>query len=148
MFEMNRTHPHLVDLFSIGQSYEGRPLYVLQVKAEGLTHTHAHTHTHTPVLTRQCSLPLSCQLGKRTRPFKKAVWIDCGVHAREWIGPAFCQWFVKEVCTVLFLLFVIVHFMLIFKSLQSKNNKMVMQRMVESERLRPLVKMIKYLNIS
>uniref|UniRef100_A0A667YH19 Carboxypeptidase A6 n=1 Tax=Myripristis murdjan TaxID=586833 RepID=A0A667YH19_9TELE len=20
----------------------------------------------------------------------------CGVHAREWIGPAFCQWFVKE----------------------------------------------------
>ncbi|XP_056104813.1 carboxypeptidase A6 isoform X2 [Rhinichthys klamathensis goyatoka] len=65
MFEMNRTNPHLVDLFSIGQSYEGRPLYVLQ-------------------------------LGKRTRPFKKAVWIDCGVHAREWIGPAFCQWFVKE----------------------------------------------------
>ncbi|KTG37939.1 hypothetical protein cypCar_00032679 [Cyprinus carpio] len=65
MFETNRTHPHLVELFSIGQSYEGRPLYVLQ-------------------------------LGKRTRPFKKAVWIDCGVHAREWIGPAFCQWFVKE----------------------------------------------------
>ncbi|XP_026056726.1 carboxypeptidase A6 [Carassius auratus] len=65
MFEMNRTHPHLVELFSIGQSYEGRPLYVLQ-------------------------------LGKRSRPSKKAVWIDCGVHAREWIGPAFCQWFVKE----------------------------------------------------
>ncbi|XP_052452335.1 carboxypeptidase A6 [Carassius gibelio] len=65
MFETNRTHPHLVELFSIGQSYEGRPLYVLQ-------------------------------LGKRSRPSKKAVWIDCGVHAREWIGPAFCQWFVKE----------------------------------------------------
>ncbi|XP_029516813.1 carboxypeptidase A6-like [Oncorhynchus nerka] len=65
MFEINRTHPHLVDMFSIGRSYEGRPLYVLQ-------------------------------LGKRTRSYKKAVWIDCGVHAREWIGPAFCQWFVKE----------------------------------------------------
>ncbi|XP_051543094.1 carboxypeptidase A6-like [Myxocyprinus asiaticus] len=65
MFEMNRTHPHLVDMFSIGRSYEGRPLYVLQ-------------------------------LGKRTQLYKKAVWIDCGVHAREWIGPAFCQWFVKE----------------------------------------------------
>ncbi|XP_016140974.1 carboxypeptidase A6-like [Sinocyclocheilus grahami] len=71
MFEMNRTHPHLVELFSIGQSYEGRPLYVLQ-------------------------------LGKRTRPFKKAVWIDCGVHAREWIGPAFCQWFVKEIQSWMF----------------------------------------------
>ncbi|XP_077344379.1 carboxypeptidase B-like [Lithobates pipiens] len=27
---------------------------------------------------------------------KKAVFIDCGVHAREWISPAFCQWFVEE----------------------------------------------------
>ncbi|KAM4771143.1 carboxypeptidase B-like [Rhinophrynus dorsalis] len=27
---------------------------------------------------------------------KKAVLIDCGFHAREWITPAFCQWFVKE----------------------------------------------------
>uniref|UniRef100_W5MA16 Carboxypeptidase A6 n=1 Tax=Lepisosteus oculatus TaxID=7918 RepID=W5MA16_LEPOC len=66
MHEMNRTHPHFVTLFSIGRSFEGRPLYVLQ-------------------------------LGKRTRRDKKAVWIDCGVHAREWISPAFCQWFVKEV---------------------------------------------------
>ncbi|XP_053468201.1 carboxypeptidase A6 [Ictalurus furcatus] len=65
MFEVNRTHPHLVDLFSIGRSYEGRPLYVLQ-------------------------------LGNRVRTSRKAVWMDCGVHAREWIGPAFCQWFVKE----------------------------------------------------
>ncbi|KAM8823000.1 carboxypeptidase A6 isoform 2-T2 [Spinachia spinachia] len=65
MSEMNRTNSHLVDMFSIGKSYEGRPLYVLQI-------------------------------GKRSRHRKKAVWIDCGVHAREWIGPAFCQWFVKE----------------------------------------------------
>lgn len=65
MFEMNRTNPELVNMFSVGKSYEGRPLYVLQ-------------------------------LGKRSRPQKKAVWIDCGIHAREWIGPAFCQWFVKE----------------------------------------------------
>lgn len=40
---------------------------------------------------------VSCQLGKPSRPQKKAMWMDCGVHAREWIGPAFCQWFVKEV---------------------------------------------------
>uniref|UniRef100_A0A8C6L825 Carboxypeptidase A6 n=1 Tax=Nothobranchius furzeri TaxID=105023 RepID=A0A8C6L825_NOTFU len=65
MFEMNRTHPDLVRMFSVGKSYEGRPLYVLQ-------------------------------LGQRSRPQKKAIWMDCGVHAREWIGPAFCQWFVKE----------------------------------------------------
>ncbi|XP_014831153.1 PREDICTED: carboxypeptidase A6 [Poecilia mexicana] len=65
MFEMNRSRPELVTMLSLGTSYEGRPLYVLQ-------------------------------LGKRSRPPKKSMWIDCGVHAREWIGPAFCQWFVKE----------------------------------------------------
>ncbi|KAG8520978.1 Carboxypeptidase O [Galemys pyrenaicus] len=27
---------------------------------------------------------------------KKIIWMDCGIHAREWIAPAFCQWFVKE----------------------------------------------------
>ncbi|KAH1184940.1 hypothetical protein KIL84_012881 [Mauremys mutica] len=28
---------------------------------------------------------------------KKIIWMDCGIHAREWISPAFCQWFVKEI---------------------------------------------------
>ncbi|KAG8431455.1 hypothetical protein GDO86_018651 [Hymenochirus boettgeri] len=27
---------------------------------------------------------------------KKAIFMDCGFHAREWISPAFCQWFVNE----------------------------------------------------
>nr|XP_057907868.1 carboxypeptidase B2 [Doryrhamphus excisus] len=26
---------------------------------------------------------------------KKAMWIDCGIHAREWISPAFCLWFIQ-----------------------------------------------------
>ncbi|XP_069710312.1 carboxypeptidase A6 isoform X3 [Phaenicophaeus curvirostris] len=65
MHHLNNTHSDLVHMFSVGKSYEGRPLFVLK-------------------------------LGKRSRPYKKAVWIDCGIHAREWIGPAFCQWFVKE----------------------------------------------------
>uniref|UniRef100_A0A3B4A5H2 Peptidase M14 domain-containing protein n=1 Tax=Periophthalmus magnuspinnatus TaxID=409849 RepID=A0A3B4A5H2_9GOBI len=86
---MNRTNPDLVDMFSVGKSYEGRPLYVLQV-----------------VMTR-----------KRSRPQKKAVWIDCGVHAREWIGPAFCQWFVKEVCT--FQVTLLDTFFKLLRSLQS-----------------------------
>ncbi|NXF00868.1 CBPO Carboxypeptidase, partial [Smithornis capensis] len=28
---------------------------------------------------------------------KKIIWMDCGIHAREWISPAFCQWFVKDI---------------------------------------------------
>ncbi|XP_035308083.1 carboxypeptidase B2 isoform X2 [Cricetulus griseus] len=25
---------------------------------------------------------------------KNTIWIDCGIHAREWISPAFCLWFI------------------------------------------------------
>lgn len=32
--------------------------------------------------------------------------MDCGIHAREWIAPAFCQWFVKEVSVLIILLMV------------------------------------------
>ncbi|XP_072815041.1 mast cell carboxypeptidase A isoform X2 [Vicugna pacos] len=27
---------------------------------------------------------------------RKAIFMDCGIHAREWISPAFCQWFVHQ----------------------------------------------------
>ncbi|XP_053324296.1 carboxypeptidase A6 [Spea bombifrons] len=64
MHYMNHTHPHLISMFSVGKSYEGKPLHVLKLGKNGTK--------------------------------KKAIWIDCGIHAREWIGPAFCQWFVKE----------------------------------------------------
>lgn len=100
MFEMNRTHSHLVDMFSIGKSYEGRQLYVLQVEGK-LKDTFTKNDTQRQKYTFQTDPGLAflvfCQIGKKNRHQKKAVWIDCGVHAREWIGPAFCQWFVKEV---------------------------------------------------
>ncbi|VTJ89115.1 Hypothetical predicted protein [Marmota monax] len=35
------------------------------------------------------------KVGKAKRN-KPAIFIDCGFHAREWISPAFCQWFVRE----------------------------------------------------
>lgn len=37
------------------------------------------------------------QIGIDTRMKKKAIWMDCGIHAREWIAPAFCQYFVGKV---------------------------------------------------
>ncbi|XP_076147346.1 carboxypeptidase B-like [Alosa pseudoharengus] len=36
------------------------------------------------------------KIGKQTGSTKPAIFLDCGIHAREWISPAFCQWFVKE----------------------------------------------------
>ncbi|XP_058517395.1 carboxypeptidase B [Ochotona princeps] len=32
----------------------------------------------------------------KSKSNKPAIFLDCGFHAREWISPAFCQWFVKE----------------------------------------------------
>uniref|UniRef100_A0A3P8X7C5 Peptidase M14 domain-containing protein n=2 Tax=Esox lucius TaxID=8010 RepID=A0A3P8X7C5_ESOLU len=37
------------------------------------------------------------KIGLRSTKRKKAIWMDCGIHAREWIAPAFCQYFVKEI---------------------------------------------------
>ncbi|XP_049709359.1 carboxypeptidase B2-like isoform X1 [Elephas maximus indicus] len=37
------------------------------------------------------------KLSKKQQTAKNAVWIDCGIHAREWISPAFCLWFVGYV---------------------------------------------------
>ncbi|KFP80490.1 Carboxypeptidase O, partial [Apaloderma vittatum] len=37
------------------------------------------------------------QISQPSDDTKKIIWMDCGIHAREWISPAFCQWFVKEI---------------------------------------------------
>ncbi|CAN9498254.1 unnamed protein product [Ophioblennius macclurei] len=37
------------------------------------------------------------KIGFDTGLKKKAVWMDCGIHAREWITPAFCQYFVSQI---------------------------------------------------
>jgi len=26
----------------------------------------------------------------------KVISVDCGIHAREWVSPAYCQWFIHE----------------------------------------------------
>ena len=55
-----------VDVESIGQSYEGRPMRVIK----------------------------ACKGGCGNKP---AMWIDGGIHAREWISPASVTWMIKEV---------------------------------------------------
>ncbi|NWQ69265.1 CBPB2 Carboxypeptidase, partial [Neopipo cinnamomea] len=34
------------------------------------------------------------KISKSQEKSKSAIWIDCGIHAREWIAPAFCLWFI------------------------------------------------------
>ncbi|XP_075034729.1 carboxypeptidase O-like [Mixophyes fleayi] len=37
------------------------------------------------------------KIGLPSNKKKKIIWMDCGIHAREWISVAFCQWFIKEI---------------------------------------------------
>jgi len=32
----------------------------------------------------------------KTESSKKSIWIDCGIHAREWISPATCVWMIDR----------------------------------------------------
>jgi len=54
-----------VNLFSIGKTYEGRPIYMLRIWMND---------------------------GKK----KAANWLDCGVHSRERISPAFCMYAIDQ----------------------------------------------------
>ena len=58
---------------SIGNSLENVPLQVLTLSQ------------------RNNSLPQNCKL-KET----PLVWITCGIHAREWISPYSCLFFIKR----------------------------------------------------
>ena len=60
------TYPDLVSIVDIGTSYEGRPMRVLRICKGG-----------------------TC--GERP-----AMWIDGGIHAREWISPAVTTFHMKE----------------------------------------------------
>ncbi|XP_056392630.1 carboxypeptidase O-like [Hyla sarda] len=37
------------------------------------------------------------KIGQPSNRQKKIIWMDCGIHAREWISVAFCQWFIREI---------------------------------------------------
>ncbi|KAM5180282.1 carboxypeptidase B2 [Mantella aurantiaca] len=64
MEQMIAKHPDMLERIYIGSSYEKRQLYVLKLSGKNKSNT------------------------------TNAIWIDCGIHAREWISPAFCLWFI------------------------------------------------------
>ncbi|XP_041127508.1 carboxypeptidase B2-like [Polyodon spathula] len=40
--------------------------------------------------------PFGCTLTGRKNSARRAMWVDYGIHSREWISPAFCIWFVQN----------------------------------------------------
>ncbi|NXO03675.1 CBPA1 Carboxypeptidase, partial [Rhinopomastus cyanomelas] len=60
-------HPTLVSKIQLGQSYEGRPLYVLKFSTGGSN--------------------------------RSAIWLDTGIHSREWITQAVGIWTASKIAT-------------------------------------------------
>ncbi|KAJ0070003.1 hypothetical protein NL108_000241, partial [Boleophthalmus pectinirostris] len=74
MKDMEELNPELISSTVYGKTFEGRNITLMK-----------------------CSVYFQLGLQNPEEREKKAVWMDCGIHAREWIAPAFCQWFVKEI---------------------------------------------------
>ena len=79
----------------------------LQKMNEYLLHLSQNTANYNPMpglIVNQCKigttyegrpinmLNISLNDGKK----KAAIWLDCGVHSREWISPAFCMYAIDQ----------------------------------------------------
>jgi len=66
MDSLAETYPTLVTIFHVGNSTEGRPLKVMKISTGG------------------------------AKSDKPAIWLDGGIHAREWISPATVTYMANE----------------------------------------------------
>lgn len=69
MDSLAEQYPSLVTIFNIGNSTEGRPLKVMKISTGGANSN------------------------------KPAIWLDGGIHAREWISPATVSYMANELIT-------------------------------------------------
>ncbi|XP_044004140.1 carboxypeptidase B-like isoform X1 [Aphidius gifuensis] len=67
LHELSEKYRNIVTVFSIGNSFEGRPIYVVKIASGGSN--------------------------------KPAVFIDAGIHAREWIAPSTALHAIHELAT-------------------------------------------------
>ncbi|CAG7837687.1 unnamed protein product [Allacma fusca] len=63
-------YPDIATVYDIGTSTEGRPIRLIHI---GIPRT--------------------------SGPLKQGYWIDGGMHAREWVGPAVATWVINELVT-------------------------------------------------
>lgn len=93
-------NPNIVSKIVIGQSYEGRDLNVLKVNQTNdtymmiITIINSWKYTFLFLLFDFSSSRLQFSTGGTNRP---AIWIDTGIHSREWVTQASGTWFAKKV---------------------------------------------------
>lgn len=84
--------PKLVTKQEIGRTYENRPMYVLKVGVNPSLCVCVCVRTAEGLSTH--SLPLQFSTGGSKRP---AIWLDTGIHSREWVSTATGVWTANKV---------------------------------------------------
>ncbi|XP_028414412.1 carboxypeptidase B-like isoform X2 [Dendronephthya gigantea] len=69
MQKLASTHSNIASLFSTGKSYEGNEQFAVKIRSQN------------------------------SRKPKKTFFVNCGIHAREWITPATCMYMIREMLT-------------------------------------------------
>jgi len=72
LFRLQCRYPRLIDIVTEGYSFEGRPLYIVKI-SENVQYS-----------------------SQSNFDFKPIIWLDGGIHAREWISVATIMQFIKK----------------------------------------------------
>jgi len=83
MSRLAEEHPQIVRLEQIGKSYENRWIYKIKV-CICIYHIFIDGHK-------------IFQIGKPKTFLKPAIWIDAGIHSREWISISTALYIINEV---------------------------------------------------
>ncbi|TRY78895.1 hypothetical protein TCAL_15279 [Tigriopus californicus] len=73
------------------KSGEGRPIKVFKIAQDGVNVVNNRTQRPKSGRTNNKRTPNLSSVHTQ----KKAIWIDCGMHGREWISHAFCIYFIQ-----------------------------------------------------
>lgn len=102
-------YPHIAEVIELGKSYESRPLSIIKVfnlffktiKTLQLLviSTLRYPFPEAHLYTRYASLYL--KIGKVQQHEKPAIWIDAGIHAREWIATSTAIYLIDKVRIIL-----------------------------------------------
>lgn len=81
------TYPDIIDLIHIGRSFEGRPLIIAKVSFDSIDDGLPRNNVKTKASQKN---------RRKKKALKPGVFIEAGVHGREWISPAAATWILRE----------------------------------------------------